>query len=200
MAVIVVYNPSDPDIPNVVTEFNKSAHSPDYSGESNKLTDPDLTLLWTAPDTFIVPLKHWKYDGTSDIVEMSQGEKDIIDADPLTDYRDDDESDEESTTTSTNFVDKVSLDTPDLPSAEYKIEYSYELAQTSSGDLSLSEVALGSEVIAAPSMESDGDWHSAGGFAYRTFSGIKTLVIRYRTNNVTNAARIRRARIRIERD
>lgn len=79
MSVIVVYNPSDPQVANKVTEFNPSAHGPDYSGESNKLTNPDIGTLWTIGGGYIVPLKYWKYDGVGDIVEMSQAEKDAVD-------------------------------------------------------------------------------------------------------------------------
>ena len=72
MAVIVVYDPSDPDVPNRVTKHIQSAHTPDYDSETNKLTNPDLSALSS------VPVHHRKYDGTSAIVEMSQAEKDAL--------------------------------------------------------------------------------------------------------------------------
>lgn len=80
MAVVVVYNPSDPQVINKVSDFLPSANTPSHQGNPNTLINPDLSLLWSAPNTFIVPLQHWKYDGSSDIVEMTQPEKDIIDA------------------------------------------------------------------------------------------------------------------------
>ena len=81
MGRVVEYNPSDPKVANAVSKFLPSANVPDYQGNPNTLVNPDLTLLWNiATQTYIVPLKYWKYDGVSDIVEMSQPEKDAIDA------------------------------------------------------------------------------------------------------------------------
>ena len=74
MANIVVYNPSDPDVPNRVTKYHKSANTPDYNGEPNKLVNPDLAGVSGVNQLY------WKYDGVSAIVEMSQGEKDTLDA------------------------------------------------------------------------------------------------------------------------
>lgn len=80
MSVIVLYDPNDTIVANKVTSFNPSANAPDFTAFTNKVVDPDLSLLWTAGG-YLVPLEYWKYDGISDIVEMSAGEKDLIDAD-----------------------------------------------------------------------------------------------------------------------
>lgn len=81
MATIVVYDPNDSKVANRVTKFDKSAHAPDYNTEANKTVNSDLSALWTkATDTFIVPQRYWKWGGGNTIVEMVQGEKDIIDA------------------------------------------------------------------------------------------------------------------------
>ncbi len=77
MANVIVYDPSDPDVANRVTGFYPSIHSPDYDAESNKLVNPDLSAVWTAPGTFVVPQKYWKYDGET-VVEMSAAEKDAV--------------------------------------------------------------------------------------------------------------------------
>ena len=73
MSKIVVYDPSDPTVAGRVTQYNKSAHTPDYDGESNKLVDPDLDAVNG------VPLQYWKHS-TGSVVEMSQPEKDAVDA------------------------------------------------------------------------------------------------------------------------
>ncbi len=79
MAVIVVYNPTDPQVSNKVTGFFPSAHAPDFDSEPFKVTNPDLAALWTAPQgPYLVPFKYWKFSG-GNIVEMSQVEKNVID-------------------------------------------------------------------------------------------------------------------------
>jgi hypothetical protein len=107
------------------------------------------------------------------------------------------ESASESETTSTSFTEKLSHTTGTLPNGRYRIGYSCELSQASSGNLALVEVKVGATIIAEASMESDSDYHSVGGFAYMDLSGAQTLVINYRTNNATNAAKVRRARLEI---
>ncbi len=81
MANVIVYDPSDPDVANRVTEFHPSVHSPDYDAETNKLINPDLSALWTAPNTFIVPREHWKWNGGELVVEMTSAEKDLVSLD-----------------------------------------------------------------------------------------------------------------------
>ncbi len=81
MAVIVIYDPADPKVTNRVTQFLPSAHPPDHAAETNKVQDPDLSLLWTSPQgPYIVPLKYWKWGGGNLIVEMNTTEKDAVDA------------------------------------------------------------------------------------------------------------------------
>lgn len=104
MAIIVCYDPSDTVVANRVIEFNWSAHGPNYSGEPNKLENPDLSLLWAAPDTFLVPQKYWKYDGVGDIVEMPAGEKQDIDESYITSTPFGDSSTVENTCKNTSGV------------------------------------------------------------------------------------------------
>ena len=104
MAIIVTYNPTCPIVNNRVHIFNPSAHGPEYDSESNKVVDPDLSLLWTSPDTFIVPQKYWKYDGVSDIVEMNQTEKDAVDASAISSTPFGDSSTVENTCKNTSGV------------------------------------------------------------------------------------------------
>ena len=83
MGRVVVYDPSDPQVAGKVTQFLPSAHVPNYQGNPNTLINPDLSALWDIPtQSYLVPLKYWKYDGVGDIVEMSSGEKATIDTIP----------------------------------------------------------------------------------------------------------------------
>lgn len=81
MAVIVIYDPAHPDVANAVTQFLPSAHAPNYTAETNKATNPDLSLLWTGPQpgTYLVPQKYWKWGGGNTIVEMNTTEKNAVD-------------------------------------------------------------------------------------------------------------------------
>ena len=83
MSKIVVYDPTNAIVANKVTVFNASANAPDYDEVTEKLVDPDLSLLWVN-NTYLVPIQYWKYDGVSAIVEMNQSEKDLVDASGIT--------------------------------------------------------------------------------------------------------------------
>lgn len=72
MANILIYDPSDPDVPNRVTEYIESAHTPDYNGVTDKLVNPDVSGL-TA-----VAVRHWKVNGAT-VEEMTPSEKITID-------------------------------------------------------------------------------------------------------------------------
>lgn len=74
MAVVVIYDPVDSIVANRVVTYLSSANTPDYQGNPNTLVDPDLSELTS------VPYKYWKYDGVSDVVEMSTSEKESVNA------------------------------------------------------------------------------------------------------------------------
>lgn len=73
MSAIVLYDPVDPLVPNRVTAYYPSAHTPDYDGVTDKLVDPDLSSLVG------VPVKFWKRDG-GDVVEMTTQEQEDLDS------------------------------------------------------------------------------------------------------------------------
>ena len=71
MAVIVVYD--EGASPEAVLEVHPSANTPDYSGRTDVVVNPDLSGVAA------VLRKYWKHV-TGSIVEMTQGEKNAVDA------------------------------------------------------------------------------------------------------------------------
>ena len=72
MADIIVYDPVEPVVAGRVTAYVKSANTPDYDGEPNKLVNPDLSALSA------VLQKYWK-ESSGSVVEMTAQEKTDID-------------------------------------------------------------------------------------------------------------------------
>lgn len=73
MANVIQYNPSDPTVANKVTVYLTSVNTPDYEEQPNTLINPDLSGVSEIAQAY------WKVSGT-DVVEMTQAEKDAIDA------------------------------------------------------------------------------------------------------------------------
>ena len=73
MSNIVLYDPDNVTVPRCVTQYLKSVNTPDYDGVTDKVVNPDLSAVSA------VAQKYWK-ESTGSIVEMSQAEKDAIDA------------------------------------------------------------------------------------------------------------------------
>ena len=76
---IVIVDPLDATVPDRAIAFYGSAHTPNFEGNPDAVINPDLTLL-----KGIVPWGYWKRSGGV-IVEMSQAEKDALDAKFLAD-------------------------------------------------------------------------------------------------------------------
>ena len=75
MANIIVYDPSDVNVAYRVTSYHRSAHTPDYDAEVNKLVNPDVSGVSG------VQQKYWKVSGSPlAVVEMTPSEKITIDA------------------------------------------------------------------------------------------------------------------------
>jgi hypothetical protein len=72
MSQVVIFLPSDPTVANRAKEFLPSANTPDYSGNTDALINPDLSSVAG------VAVKYWKRSGNS-VVEMSAGEKASLD-------------------------------------------------------------------------------------------------------------------------
>jgi hypothetical protein len=71
MSDIVIYNPSDPTVPNKVTNYLRSVNSPDYDETSNKLINPDLTAVQSLDYTF------WKVQN-NEVFSMTTEEQQLI--------------------------------------------------------------------------------------------------------------------------
>lgn len=69
MANVVIYDTGD----NHVLRYLRSVNTPDYSERNDVVINPDLSAV------IGIALKYWKHDNGS-IVEMSQAEKDALDA------------------------------------------------------------------------------------------------------------------------
>lgn len=69
MANVVIYDTGD----NHVLSYLRSVNTPDYSERNDVVINPDLSAV------IGIALKYWKHDNGS-IVEMSQAEKDALDA------------------------------------------------------------------------------------------------------------------------
>lgn len=106
-------------------------------------------------------------------------------------------SDAESNTSLSSYQTKVSLVTPSVPSAEYKISWSYEYAQSALLNLATpnTRVTDGTTVFAeqTAALPASNAWAPASGFAFSTFSGTKTFTIQFAA--AAGIAYIRRARL-----
>lgn len=63
-----------------VAEYLKSVNTPDYSSDPDVLINPDISAV------DLVPIRYWKRVGDT-IIEMTQGDKDEIAAQELTDRK-----------------------------------------------------------------------------------------------------------------
>ena len=68
MCQVVIFDPTDPVVPNRALEYIQSANTADYLDDVNVLINPDLSALTG------VFVKHWKRSGDL-VVEMSFAEK-----------------------------------------------------------------------------------------------------------------------------
>ena len=72
MSDVIVYDPLEPTVANRVTDYIRSANTPEYSGNPNTLINPTITA--------ILAIKYWKYNGTDTVIDMSGAEVAAIDA------------------------------------------------------------------------------------------------------------------------
>lgn len=68
MSNIVIYDPDDSAVPNRVTRYLKSVHTPDWESVDSVIINPDLSGVAS------VPQMYWK-ESSGAIVEMSNAEK-----------------------------------------------------------------------------------------------------------------------------
>ena len=73
---VVIFDPNDPDVPNRVTRFRTSTPGSQFGSRPDVVIDPDVSALLG-----VVPVRHWKVSLPDTVLEMTQVEKDLIDAD-----------------------------------------------------------------------------------------------------------------------
>lgn len=108
------------------------------------------------------------------------------------------ESDAQSQTTSTIFVEKLTLTTDDLVNGEYRLGYTFEASNNRNGEFVEIRVRLNGEIISLPKAEYDNDYLLFGGFVQRNLSGVTNADIFFRrigSNSNVRRAFIRRARL-----
>ncbi|KKK74030.1 hypothetical protein LCGC14_2887850, partial [marine sediment metagenome] len=71
---VVICDPADPDIPNRVVSYRKSVNT-----QEAWLTDPTFLINPDLSGVAGIPRSYWKCNGSA-VVEMSQAERDIVDA------------------------------------------------------------------------------------------------------------------------
>ena len=72
MANVIIFNEAD----NKIIDYKTSVNTPDYSSRTDVIVNPDLSALSG------IPRKYWKQDSGA-IVEMTQAEKDAVDAEEV---------------------------------------------------------------------------------------------------------------------
>lgn len=110
------------------------------------------------------------------------------------------ESDGTSSTTSTSFQNKLTLTTPSVPAGLYRVGFFYEWNGSHGGYDVRVEVRHESTVLAynTKAPEDSDAYESVGGYKYVNLSGgVEDFHIKYRTQNSSGTARIRRARLEL---
>lgn len=109
-------------------------------------------------------------------------------------------SEGESTTTSVTPIQKLRMTTgAGLPSANYKVMWTWELQRLTSGDAeSKVDFNDGTELNWSSVESSVGSVYELfSGWKYVNMSGVNTFDIEYNTNSGTGSAKIRRARMKM---
>jgi Fe-S cluster assembly iron-binding protein IscA len=107
-----------------------------------------------------------------------------------------------SSTTSTNFVNKVTMTTASLPSGTYRIGWYAEYNMNTTNNDFQARVRLNNAsdlmFFQLESKDSGGDQYSSiSGFDNQSLSGINEVTLDYSTNNSGSTATIRRSRLEI---
>jgi hypothetical protein len=111
------------------------------------------------------------------------------------------ESESESSTNSASFVEKLSLNTSDLPAGMYRVDYSFEGTNNLVGILSYYRIILDGNVVNQHSFLVNNllNYTNVSSFVVRPLSGVINASIEYRTGSILGAAKIRRARLHLYR-
>ena len=109
-------------------------------------------------------------------------------------------NDIESATTSSTYITKLTMTTPNLPEGKYRIGWSAEVKNSSNSGCTKLQTHIDSTIIAESQMGTANteDWQPRNGFYYITLSGVNNIYIDYSTGYTSNCtATIRRARLEI---
>lgn len=175
MAKVLLYDPSDINVPNRVTQYLLSANEPDYFGNPNAVINPDVSSLAG------VPIQYWKYDN-GNIIEMPQNEKDVIDIpnSPTYSYS---ERVEEVNTNSSGFTYHQHNFTAPID-GQYKISFSFEYRYSRSGYQYIRHRVDVDETILITDPTNDG-WLRPRAFVKSSGSAALAPVCGFRVLNLT---------------
>ena len=182
-------------IHRTIYNYLRSVHTPDFD-PADWLINPDLSGVSGVPE------KYWKVSGDS-VVEMSQAEKDAVDAanapfDELMQAY----SEIETQNGSSTYVIKSYLNPSNLsPTSKHKINWYCEVNNTSTSGRTQIEVAYDGNVVAEPSIESEdaNDWVPFSGFAQLN-AGVTPTSITLKFKRLSaGTSKVRRARLEIQR-
>lgn len=80
MCDVVQYDPLNATVAGCATLHRLTVNTPDWNTLADTLINPALTGLYDRPSrTYTIPIKYWK-ESSGAIVEMTQVEKDAVDA------------------------------------------------------------------------------------------------------------------------
>ena len=201
MAKVVVYDPSHPAVANAVVAYHTSGHTPWWLLQPNTLVNPpdNESLIGSA-----VSQQYWKFDGSDDITEMSQAEKDAMDVHNAPAIQNEVlESESETSTTSTSYQLKATYAITELePNTAYRFGWYCEVKNSSTSgrtEVQVSYTNGGEVVVANPSIEAEDyrDWVPFAGF-YHIPAGVEPthLDLKFRRQQ-NGTSSIRRARLEL---
>ena len=106
------------------------------------------------------------------------------------------EDDAQSSTSSSSYVNKVTLDTPDLPSGRYRINWSFEWRGRTGSDIKI-RVQFSGTTISLLNMEAkdSSSWFGVSNFYSTTAVGVNNVTLDYASESGT--MHIRRVRVEI---
>ena len=109
------------------------------------------------------------------------------------------ESETESSTSSTQYVQKVTMTTNDLPNGKYRIGWYVEANATSTKGSVETQVDRGGVVLGNGRHEpkDSNNWIECSGFRTETISGIQTIQLQFKRSGGNATAKVRRARLEI---
>ena len=197
MSDVIIYNPESTIVANIVTTYLMSVNTPDYLEDPYAIINPNLSNVVS------VDPKYWKVD-TGDVVEMSQGEKDLVDASLVSPNYMASESQEEIVITNNTDYEEVFYYEPKLSSGIYNVMWSAEVASDSTSGKVKWECKIDDSIIKNSGIfktDSADEFLSINGaFDYEVLTeSIVKFSLNIATSKSTSAAKIRNILITVRR-